>query len=88
MIEKAILDNGYEVGIVSGDLHLLNKKQVKEIIKMFGNAYTIQFTINRKRYIVEVEVVENEIDVMMLTRSQYQSKYDIDDYNMLERYGV
>jgi hypothetical protein len=25
---------------------------------------------------------------MMLTRSQYQSKYDIDDYNMLERYGV
>jgi hypothetical protein len=24
----------------------------------------------------------------MLTRSQYQSKYDIDDYNMLEKYGV
>jgi len=88
MVKKAILDNGYEVGIVSGDLHLLNKKQVDEIANTFGNAYTIQFTIKRKKYIVEVEIVDNEIDVMMLTRSQYQSKYGIEEKEMTWKYGA
>lgn len=80
-IEKKLNKEGFELGCYDSNIDKLNYNNVKKILDnlCFG-ATDIQVSLNRKKYIVEVNDVDNEYDFKMTLKTSYLNKYDDDEY--------
>lgn len=74
-IIKYISKLEYRLGCYDSDLDKLNRKNLKKVIDNIEYTTDTKVFINRKPYIVQIDKVDNEIDLSMLTLSEYESRY-------------
>ena len=73
---KTISQFGYSLSIYDHAIDKLNTKMINKIIKSFmGDSTDIDVTLNRKPCVVEMSVVDDEVDITMLTKEQYINRY-------------
>lgn len=73
---KTISQFGYSLSIYDHAIDKLNTKMINKITNSFmGDSTDIDVTLNRKPYVVEMFVVDNEVDITMLTKEQYIDRY-------------
>lgn len=75
-IEKELKQKNFILGNYDNKLETISKYTLKKIIGAFHYESTdIDITINRKKYVVEVSVVDNEVDFNILSKDEYISRY-------------
>lgn len=74
-IIKYISKLEYKLGCYDSDLDKLNVSNLKKVIDNIKYTTDTKVFINRKPYIVQIDEVDNEIDLSMLTLSEYKSRY-------------
>lgn len=73
---KAISQFGYSLSIYDHTIDKLSSRTINKIIKSFmGDSTDIDVTLNRKPCVVEMSVVDDEVDITMLTKEQYINRY-------------
>ena len=73
---KTISQFGYSLSIYDRAIDKLSSRTINKIIKSFmGDSTDIDVTLNRKPCVVEMSVVDNEVDITMLTKEQYINRY-------------
>lgn len=80
-VSEKLSKEGFIIGCWDKQLDKLNYNNIKKILDdiPFG-ATDIQVSLNRKKYIVEVNDVDNEYDFKMTAKSTYLNKYGDDEY--------
>ena len=73
---KTISQFGYSLSIYDHTIDKLSSRMINKIIKSFmGDSTDIDVTLNKKPCVVEMSVVDNEVDMAMLTKEQYINRY-------------
>lgn len=73
---KTISQFGYSLSIYNHTIDKLSSRMINKIIKSFmGDSTDIDVTLNRKPCVVEMSVVDNEVDITILTKEQYIDRY-------------
>lgn len=73
---------GLTVAIYDEEIEKISNKQLDEVLDQlrFGTG-DVKVSIKRKKYIVEVVIDNNELDLYLLSREDYESKYGYDLYD-------
>lgn len=82
-LQNAVTKLGLEIG---GYNLLLDELSLKELNKVIGNLEyesDTDITIKRKKYVVELDIVDNEIDLNVLTKAEYINRYGDERYDSL-----
>ncbi|WP_033829104.1 hypothetical protein [Bacillus andreraoultii] len=76
VIESKINEWNMTVGSYDETMELLSEQQLKRVIEKaeYGSG-DVEIILNKKRYIVEIFHVDNEIDFNVMTKSQYVNTY-------------
>lgn len=74
-VVKQIEKLGYVLGIYDNDLDLLNERWIKKVVNRIGDDGDVLVYLNRKKYVVELHVVDDEIDLIMYSKEEYISRY-------------
>ena len=75
-LEREIKRNDFIVGIYDDKLDSIDDSAYRKIIEnMFHGSTDILININRKKYIVEVSHVDNEIDFNVMELKEYEAQY-------------
>lgn len=74
-VEKHLSKLEYKLGCYDSDLEKLNGSNLKKVIDNIEYATDTKVFMNRKPYIVQIDEVDNEIDLSILTLSEYESRY-------------
>lgn len=73
---KTISQFGYSLSIYDHAIDKLSSRMINKITNSFmGDSTDIDVTLNRKPCVVEMSVVDNEVDITMLTKEQYINRY-------------
>lgn len=73
---KAISQFGYSLSICDHTIDKLSSRMINKITNSFmGDSTDIDVTLNRNPCVVEMSVVDNEVDITMLTKEQYINRY-------------
>ena len=81
MSNRELLEKSLDmpIGCYDKEMDLLNKNNLSKVIKAleYGSDTDVDVCINRKRYVVEIcmDGLE-EIDFHVLTKTEYQSRYN------------
>ena len=73
---------GLTVAIYDEGIEKVSNKQLNEVLDQlrFGTG-DVKVSIRRRQYVVEVVIDNNELDLYLLTRDEYESKYGYDLYD-------
>lgn len=74
-IVKRIEKEGYKLGTWDNTLNKLNTTNLKKVLDNIKYQSDTKININRKPYIVEMDEVDGEIDLNVLTLSEYEDRY-------------
>lgn len=76
VIEEAVKSWGMTVGGYSDLMEQLNKRQIQRVIEAaeYGSG-DVEIVLNKKRYVVEVFHVDNEIDFIVTPKAKYIEQY-------------
>lgn len=73
---KALKKDNYKLGCYDNKIEKLSYNQIKKIIDNIGYGSTdILVSLNRKKYIVEVSEVEDELDFSIISLPDYVNQY-------------
>ncbi|MEG1597784.1 MAG: hypothetical protein RR359_05890 [Bacilli bacterium] len=79
LICKCIVDNDYNIGIYNSLVTKMNSSNLRKILENIPYQADTKVFINRVPYIVEIDIVdsikENEVDLNVITLSEYESRY-------------
>lgn len=80
-ISEKLNKEGFIIGCWDKSIEKLNYNNIKKVLDdiPFG-ATDIQVSYNRKKYIIEINDVDNEYDFKMTLKTSYLNKYDDDEY--------
>lgn len=80
-VSEKLGKEGFTIGCWDKRLDKLNYNNIKKVLEdiPFG-ATDIQVCLNRKKYIIEINDVDNEYDFKMTSKSTYLDKYGDDEY--------
>lgn len=81
-IKQQAKELGLTLSIYDEGIENISYKQLNEILDQlqFGTG-DVLVSIKRKKYVVEVVIDDNELDLYLLTRDEYESKYGYDLYD-------
>jgi hypothetical protein len=74
-IIKRIEKESYKLGTWDNTLNKLNTTNLKKVLDNIKYQSDTKININRKSYIVEMDEVDGEIDLNVLTLSEYERRY-------------
>jgi hypothetical protein len=74
-IIKRIEKEGYKLGTWDNTLNKLNTTNLKKVLDNIKYQSDTKININRKSYIVEMDEVDGEIDLNVLTLREYEDRY-------------
>lgn len=75
IIEEKIKSLGYTLGGYSLDIDKVSKKGLNNILDKLGEWGNVETTIQGEKFIVEIEIWDNEIDLKMVSKVEYQRNY-------------
>lgn len=80
-IEEKLNKEGFTIGCWDKNIDKLNYNNIKKVLDdiPFG-ATDIQISYNRKKYIIEINDVDNEYDFKMTEKNTYLDRYGDDEY--------
>lgn len=76
-LEQDANKNGYTIGCYSAKMDLLKPAQLRKILNEidYGATGDVDVTINRRKHVVEISFVDNEVDFNVLTKAEYIDRY-------------
>lgn len=83
VVKKAVEKMGCKLACYTDKINELSKKELQKVLESvkFGDSTDIRVFIRRKKFVVELFRVDNEIDLILLSENEYISRYgrSIDD---------
>lgn len=80
-IEDKLISLGYELGCYDC---LINKVRGKDLINLLSvldeEATDLDVKINNKEYVIELMTVDNERDLLIITKEEYINRYGSERY--------
>lgn len=73
--------NGMKIGCWDEKLNQLNQANLKKVLHGMRFEEDTDVSINRKKHVVEIDVMDNEIDFAVLTKEEYISRYGDERYS-------
>ena len=76
-IIKQIEKEGFKFGCYDLEIEKLNPSNLKKVLDVvkYGESTDVPVFINRRKHIIEVSVVDNEVDLQILTLKDYENRY-------------
>ena len=82
-IQKEISNKGFNIGCFDEQLESISKYTLKKILNEYYHESTdIDITINRKKYVLEISVVDNEVDFSVISKEEYINVYGDERWNI------
>lgn len=87
-IIKEVLDRkGYTIGCFNDNINQLNKVNLKKVTEQLeSDNHYIYVYLNRVKQVIEVDVVDDEVDLNIITLQEYCKQYRHDEKEYYERY--
>jgi hypothetical protein len=79
-VQKVANKLGLEIGCWDEIMELLSKKELNKILANIEYQEDTDVSIKRKKYVVEIDTIENEIDFSVLTKEEYINRYGDERY--------
>ncbi len=81
ILKKVVEKEGLTFGSCADIINKLNKDNLNKIVQeFFGASGDVDVTYNRKKYVVETTVVDNEVDFGIITKEEYIARYGNERY--------
>ena len=79
-ITKAVKEAGAKIGCYDKEVNRLDKKALEKVIDMipYKDSTDIDVIHNGTNYVIEMESVDNEIDLYIISLEDYNNKYGTD----------
>lgn len=77
-IQKLIKETGVNFSLGSWDKNIekISQKELKKVLdSIYGDSTDVDVYIRKKLYVVEINIIDNEIDFNLLTQEEYISRY-------------
>lgn len=76
-LEQDANKNGYTIGCYSAKMDLLKPAQLRKVLDeiYYGASGDVDVAINRRKHVVEISFVDNEVDFNVLTKAEYIARY-------------
>ena len=80
-VSEKLNKENFTIGCWDKNIDKLNYNNIKKVLDdiPFGST-DVQVSYNRKKYIIEINDVDNEYDFKMTSKTSYLNKYDDDEY--------
>lgn len=82
LLEQEANKHDWTVGCYSPDIDKLNKTNLAKVIKRILWEADTKVFINRRPHIVQIDIVEGEVDLIMISLEKYNSMNDPWDDDM------
>lgn len=74
-IETVVNELGLIIGCYHEEIDLLSEKELDKVISNVEYQEDTDVKIKRKNYVVEIDIVDNEVDLKVLTKAEYIDRY-------------
>ena len=74
-IEQVAKDTWLTMGCWDPKLELLSEKAIKQVLTAIPFEEDCLIHINRRKHVVEIDIVETELDLSVLTLAEYEDRY-------------
>ena len=79
-IEKEALKHDLVIGCFDDMLESLSQKELKKVLENLQYQDDTDVKIGRRDYVVEIDIVDNEVDFSVLTKREYIDRYGDERY--------
>lgn len=80
-ISDEIKNMNFTIGCYNKNIDLLNQKNLDTLLKgITGDSTDVDIRLNRKSYVVEISVADQEMDFIMVSKSDYINRYGEERY--------
>jgi hypothetical protein len=76
-IQKVVNKLGLSIGCYDELADSLTIKELNKVLENIEYQTDTEVTINRKKYVVEIDIVENEVDFNLLTKEEFINRYGV-----------
>ena len=76
-VESVANKNGLTIGCWNAKIDLLKPVQLKKVLAEieYESSTDVDVAINRRKHVVEISFVDNEVDFNVLTKAEYIDRY-------------
>ena len=76
-LEQEANKYGYTIGCYNAKMDLLKPAQLRKVLDeiYFESSTDVDVAINRRKHVVEISFVDNEVDFNVLTKAEYIGRY-------------
>jgi hypothetical protein len=74
-IQKVASELGLVIGCYDDMLNDLTMKELKKVLENIEFQADTDVSIKRKKHVVEIDIVDNEVDFSVLTKAEYIDRY-------------
>lgn len=79
-IEQVASKDGLIIGCWDNAIESLSQKELKKVLENVLHQCDTDVQVRRKKYVVEIDIVDNEVDLSMITKDDYIDRYGNDRY--------
>ena len=79
-IEQFVIESGLSIGIYHAKIDRLSKRWLKAVLDGIESESDTDVFINRIPHVVEIDVVDNEVDLRVITKKEYIDRYGNERY--------
>ena len=79
-IETKAEEIGLKLGCWDNQMELLSKKELSKVLENIEYQNDTDVSIKRKAYVVEIDIIDNEVDFSVLTKQEYINRYGNERY--------
>jgi hypothetical protein len=76
-IEKVVNKLGLSIGCYDKLVDSLTVKELNKVLENIEYQTDTEVKINRKKHVVEIDIVEKEVDFNLLTKEEYIDRYGV-----------
>ena len=81
-IQEVLEKEGLTIGIYHDLVESIKGKWLKEVLENSPNETDTDVLINRKPHVVEIDTVDGEVDLRVITKEEYIRRYGDERYEM------
>lgn len=76
LVEKRVAELGYKIGCWDKDVENLSRYSLNKVLRYLDEEYTdVLVDFNKEKYIIEIATVDDEKDLCMISKKDYEKKY-------------
>lgn len=79
-IIKVANELGLKIGCYNDSINALSKNELKKVLYNIEFQSDTDVSINRKKYVVEIDIVDAEVDFNLLSKQEFINRYGDERY--------